>query len=147
MLLRSGHNGEVAEAARVRLPGPAILGEGKPENQNVGLPFTRGEICCLVDMNQDGVSRATARQPPLCVLVIHVFVCGLPKTRDHPHINFAHMDSNFAFGLSVAPIEIATNSMLPRVPTTCTHPVAKAWQAVLRIGQCIENTECVANTW
>jgi hypothetical protein len=66
VLLRSGHNGEVAEAARVRLPGPAILGEGKPENQNVGLPFTRGEICCLVDMNQDGVSRATARQPPLC---------------------------------------------------------------------------------
>ncbi|MBA0755083.1 hypothetical protein Gogos_020488, partial [Gossypium gossypioides] len=35
------------------LPGPAILGEGKPENQNHAIIFTRGEGLQTIDMNQD----------------------------------------------------------------------------------------------
>ncbi|CAA7399579.1 unnamed protein product [Spirodela intermedia] len=38
---------------RVKLPGPAILGEGKPENQNHAIIFTRGEGLQTIDMNQD----------------------------------------------------------------------------------------------
>ncbi|KAJ4849393.1 Callose synthase 3 [Turnera subulata] len=38
---------------RIKLPGPAILGEGKPENQNHAIIFTRGEGLQAIDMNQD----------------------------------------------------------------------------------------------
>lgn len=37
---------------RIKLPGPAILGEGKPENQNHSIIFTRGEGLQTIDMNQ-----------------------------------------------------------------------------------------------
>ncbi|CAN6481516.1 unnamed protein product [Victoria cruziana] len=38
---------------RIKLPGPAMLGEGKPENQNHAIIFTRGEGLQAIDMNQD----------------------------------------------------------------------------------------------
>ncbi|KAL8495893.1 hypothetical protein ACS0TY_019858 [Phlomoides rotata] len=38
---------------RIKLPGDAILGEGKPENQNHAIIFTRGEGLQTIDMNQD----------------------------------------------------------------------------------------------
>ena len=38
---------------KVRLPGNPILGEGKPENQNHAIIFTRGEHLQTLDMNQD----------------------------------------------------------------------------------------------
>ncbi|KAJ3682000.1 hypothetical protein LUZ60_014573 [Juncus effusus] len=38
---------------RIKLPGNAILGEGKPENQNHAIIFTRGECLQTIDMNQD----------------------------------------------------------------------------------------------
>ncbi|KAJ4777890.1 Glucan synthase-like protein [Rhynchospora pubera] len=38
---------------RIKLPGLAILGEGKPENQNHAIIFTRGEGLQTIDMNQD----------------------------------------------------------------------------------------------
>ncbi|XP_022729404.1 callose synthase 3-like isoform X1 [Durio zibethinus] len=41
------------EIYRIRLPGPPILGEGKPENQNHAIIFTRGEGLQTIDMNQD----------------------------------------------------------------------------------------------
>ncbi|KAK9150115.1 hypothetical protein Syun_008424 [Stephania yunnanensis] len=41
------------EIYRVRLPGPLKLGEGKPENQNHALIFTRGDAVQTIDMNQD----------------------------------------------------------------------------------------------
>ena len=37
---------------RIKLPGPPILGEGKPENQNHAIIFTRGEGLQTIDMNQ-----------------------------------------------------------------------------------------------
>ena len=37
---------------RIKLPGPAILGEGKPENQNHAIIFTLGEGLQTIDMNQ-----------------------------------------------------------------------------------------------
>ena len=44
----------IEEIYRVRLPGDPILGEGKPENQNHAVIFTRGEYLQAIDMNQDG---------------------------------------------------------------------------------------------
>ncbi|KAK9749775.1 hypothetical protein RND81_02G149100 [Saponaria officinalis] len=41
------------EIYRIKLPGPAKIGEGKPENQNHAVVFTRGEALQAIDMNQD----------------------------------------------------------------------------------------------
>ncbi|KAI3798507.1 hypothetical protein L1987_33784 [Smallanthus sonchifolius] len=41
------------EIYRIRLPGSAKIGEGKPENQNHAIIFTRGEALQIIDMNQD----------------------------------------------------------------------------------------------
>ncbi|KAH1040145.1 hypothetical protein J1N35_041888 [Gossypium stocksii] len=41
------------EIYRVLLPGPLKLGEGKPENQNHAIIFTRGDAVQTIDMNQD----------------------------------------------------------------------------------------------
>lgn len=41
------------EIYRIRLPGNAKIGEGKPENQNHAIIFTRGEALQTIDMNQD----------------------------------------------------------------------------------------------
>lgn len=40
------------EIYRIQLPGPLKLGEGKPENQNHALIFTRGDGVQTIDMNQ-----------------------------------------------------------------------------------------------
>lgn len=45
---------EIQEVFRVRLPGNPLLGEGKPENQNHAMVFTRGEVLQAIDMNQEG---------------------------------------------------------------------------------------------
>ena len=45
---------KVKEVYRVKLPGNPMLGEGKPENQNHAMIFTRGEALQTIDMNQDG---------------------------------------------------------------------------------------------
>ncbi|CAM0882666.1 unnamed protein product [Alopecurus aequalis] len=41
------------EIYRIRLPGQLKLGEGKPENQNHAIIFTRGQAVQTIDMNQD----------------------------------------------------------------------------------------------
>ncbi|WMV39602.1 hypothetical protein MTR67_032987 [Solanum verrucosum] len=46
-------NGFDQEVYRVKLPGPPNIGEGKPENQNHSIIFTRGEALQTIDMNQD----------------------------------------------------------------------------------------------
>lgn len=55
VLIKGGDElGSVDEVYRIRLPGNPILGEGKPENQNAAIVFTRGESLQTIDMNQDG---------------------------------------------------------------------------------------------
>lgn len=44
----------IKEVFRVKLPGNPVLGEGKPENQNHAVIFTRGRYLQAIDMNQDG---------------------------------------------------------------------------------------------
>lgn len=45
------------EIYRIKLPGAAKLGEGKPENQNHAVIFTRGEALQAIDMNQVTVKK------------------------------------------------------------------------------------------
>lgn len=44
----------IQEVYRVKLPGNPVFGEGKPENQNHAIMFTRGENVQAIDMNQEG---------------------------------------------------------------------------------------------
>ena len=53
VLLGVTADGEDKVEYKVKLPGPPILGEGKPENQNHAIVFTRGEHLQTLDMNQD----------------------------------------------------------------------------------------------
>ncbi|KAL8512379.1 hypothetical protein ACS0TY_018750 [Phlomoides rotata] len=46
-------NGFDQEIYRIKLPGNPNIGEGKPENQNHAIIFTRGEALQTIDMNQD----------------------------------------------------------------------------------------------
>ncbi|CAM9314305.1 unnamed protein product, partial [Discosporangium mesarthrocarpum] len=46
--------GRIVKQYEVELPGPILLGEGKPNNQNHAIIFTRGEALQAIDMNQDG---------------------------------------------------------------------------------------------
>jgi callose synthase len=50
----SGSEYGVQTVYRVKLPGNPCIGEGKPENQNHAVIFTRGEYLQAIDMNQDG---------------------------------------------------------------------------------------------
>lgn len=43
------------EIYRIKLPGQPRIGEGKPENQNHAIIFTRGEALQTIDMNQVGI--------------------------------------------------------------------------------------------
>jgi len=54
VLVKSDGNGGIQEVYRVRLPGNAIVGEGKPENQNHAIIFSRSEFIQTIDMNQEG---------------------------------------------------------------------------------------------
>lgn len=54
VLVKSDGKGNIQEVYRVRLPGNPIIGEGKPENQNHAMIFTRGEFIQTIDMNQEG---------------------------------------------------------------------------------------------
>ncbi|CAK4681037.1 unnamed protein product [Aphanomyces euteiches] len=58
---------DIAEVYRYELPGDPILGEGKPENQNNALPFTRGEFLQTIDMNQQHYFEECLKMPNLLV--------------------------------------------------------------------------------
>ncbi|KAJ7537160.1 hypothetical protein O6H91_12G100700 [Diphasiastrum complanatum] len=52
VLVKAADN-ENQEIYRIKLPGAVKIGEGKPENQNHAIIFTRGEALQTIDMNQD----------------------------------------------------------------------------------------------
>ncbi|XP_050224596.1 callose synthase 10 [Mercurialis annua] len=52
-LVKADIHGKDQEIYSIKLPGDPKLGEGKPENQNHSIIFTRGEAIQTIDMNQD----------------------------------------------------------------------------------------------
>lgn len=61
----------------MELPGPILVGEGKPNNQNHAIIFTRGEAVQAIDMNQDGGklhARGGGHQPQkVCLFLLSFF--------------------------------------------------------------------------
>ncbi|GFS39844.1 glucan synthase-like 8 [Actinidia rufa] len=53
-LVKADLHGNDQEIYSIKLPGDPKLGEGKPENQNHAIVFTRGEAVQTIDMNQCG---------------------------------------------------------------------------------------------
>ena len=51
--IERGTDGKFKQTHRVQIPGHPIVGEGKPENQNLGLVWARGNYIQTIDMNQD----------------------------------------------------------------------------------------------
>ncbi|MCH87393.1 callose synthase 10-like, partial [Trifolium medium] len=51
-LVKADINGKDQEIYSIKLPGDPKLGEGKPENQNHAIIFTRGDALQTIDMNQ-----------------------------------------------------------------------------------------------
>ncbi|KAL1503389.1 hypothetical protein AB1Y20_011447 [Prymnesium parvum] len=79
---------------RVRLPGNPILGEGKPENQNHAIIFTRGQYLQTLDMNQDYyMGEALKARQLLECFVGHVRVLGF---REHIFSESAGAIASFA---------------------------------------------------
>ncbi|CAN4114064.1 unnamed protein product [Withania somnifera] len=52
-LVKADISGKDKEIYAIKLPGNPKLGEGKPENQNHAIIFTRGNAVQTIDMNQD----------------------------------------------------------------------------------------------
>lgn len=52
-LVKADIHGKDQEVYSIKLPGEPKLGEGKPENQNHAIVFTRGDAVQTIDMNQD----------------------------------------------------------------------------------------------
>ncbi|KAJ4962108.1 hypothetical protein NE237_022018 [Protea cynaroides] len=52
-LVKADVHGKDQEIYSIKLPGDPKIGEGKPENQNHAIIFTRGEAIQAIDMNQD----------------------------------------------------------------------------------------------
>ncbi|KAA8549607.1 hypothetical protein F0562_001375 [Nyssa sinensis] len=52
-LVKADISGKDKEMYSIKLPGNPKLGEGKPENQNHAIIFTRGNAVQTIDMNQD----------------------------------------------------------------------------------------------
>ncbi|XP_072977021.1 callose synthase 10 isoform X1 [Typha angustifolia] len=52
-LVKADVHGKDQEIYSIKLPGDPKLGEGKPENQNHAIVFTRGDAIQTIDMNQD----------------------------------------------------------------------------------------------
>ncbi|KAF0701109.1 Aste57867_8406 [Aphanomyces stellatus] len=68
-VLIRGQGDKIIEIYRVELPGDPIIGEGKPENQNQAIIFTRGEMLQCIDMNQDGYLEECLKMPNLLATV------------------------------------------------------------------------------
>ncbi|KAK9090225.1 hypothetical protein Sjap_023402 [Stephania japonica] len=52
-LVKADVHGKDQEIYSIKLPGDPKIGEGKPENQNHAIIFTRGDAIQTIDMNQD----------------------------------------------------------------------------------------------
>ncbi|KAL8547192.1 hypothetical protein ACS0TY_006775 [Phlomoides rotata] len=61
------------EIFRIKLSGPAKIGEGKPKNQNHAIIFTCGEALQTIDMNYEFNEDHGVRQPTILGVREHIF--------------------------------------------------------------------------
>jgi len=60
-LIKADPSGRNQEIYSIKLPGRVFLGEGKAENQNHAIIFTRGDALQKIDMNQDNYLEETLK--------------------------------------------------------------------------------------
>jgi len=77
----TGAKNGVKEVYRVKLPGQPIIGEGKPENQNHAVVFSRGRYLQAIDMNQDGYFEEALKMRNL--LEVFDSGCAILGFREH----------------------------------------------------------------
>ncbi|KDO28050.1 hypothetical protein SPRG_20212 [Saprolegnia parasitica CBS 223.65] len=70
---------DIVEVYRYELPGHPIVGEGKPENQNIALPFTRGEYIQTIDMNQEHYFEEALKMPNFLATGKNVQIIGMKE--------------------------------------------------------------------
>ena len=61
--MKDPRTGRLLATYRVELPGQPILGNGKSDNQNTALPFSRGPILQAIDCNQEGYIEEAFKVP------------------------------------------------------------------------------------
>ncbi|OQR94005.1 callose synthase [Achlya hypogyna] len=93
-VLIRGVGDKIVEIYRVELPGNPIVGEGKPENQNHAIIFTRGEMLQCIDMNQDGYLEECLKMPNLLATV------DRPEHKKHPLTIIGFREYVFTGGVS-----------------------------------------------
>ena len=70
----------IVSSHRIRLPGHAIVGEGKPENQNLGMALATGMYVQTIDMNQDAhLAEALKLRNVLAQFVGNTRLVGFPE--------------------------------------------------------------------
>ncbi|KAF0720637.1 Aste57867_151 [Aphanomyces stellatus] len=70
---------DIVEVYRYELPGHPIVGEGKPENQNIAIPFTRGEYIQTIDMNQEHYFEEALKMPNFLATGKGVQIIGMKE--------------------------------------------------------------------
>ncbi|OQS05563.1 callose synthase, partial [Thraustotheca clavata] len=70
---------DIVEVYRYEIPGHPIVGEGKPENQNIALPFTRGEYIQTIDMNQEHYFEEALKMPNFLATGKGVQIIGMKE--------------------------------------------------------------------
>ena len=70
----------IVSSHRIQLPGHAIVGEGKPENQNLGMALATGMYVQTIDMNQDAhLAEALKLRNVLAQFVGNTRLVGFPE--------------------------------------------------------------------
>lgn len=105
--------GQEQDIFKVKLPGPAKQGEGKPENQNHAIIFSRGDALQTIDMNQDNYleealkmrnlleefhTDSGIRKPTILGVREHVFtgsVSSLAAFMSHQETSFVTLGQRF----------------------------------------------------
>ena len=73
-------SGQITQTHRIALPGFPIVGEGKPENQNLGMAFCEGLYVQTIDMNQDcQLAEALKMRNALCAFAGDTRLVGFPE--------------------------------------------------------------------
>lgn len=73
---------KIKEVFRLKLPGNPVLGEGKPENQNHAIVFTRGRYLQAIDMNQEGYFEESLKMRNL-LQEFDILGCTILGFREH----------------------------------------------------------------
>lgn len=70
---------------KIELPGFPILGNGKSDNQNMAIPFSRGPIIQAIDCNQACLPPHASVQPPRSTRNVSIpVVVSEDVTASHP---------------------------------------------------------------